>query len=158
MAELQALGTALVALPTAQLAAMRLPRVLAEAAREAQHMAGREAKRRQLQLIGRLMRELDPEPIRAQLADVRGVSSAMRARHLRLEQWRARLLADDAALTDFAREYPTGNLQAIRNTVRNARREKASRRPPRAFRDLYRLLRDAAGNSLAAGTTSEDAD
>ncbi len=144
MLELQALGAALVALSAAQLAAMALPEPLAQAVREAQRIASHEAKRRQLQLIGRLMREVDAASIRTQLAAVRGESAAARARHRRLEQWRDRLLADDAALAGFAREHPAADLQAIRTALRNARHEQTAGRPPRAYRQLFRLLRDAA--------------
>jgi ribosome-associated protein len=103
------------------------------------------AKRRQLQYIGRLMRDLDPEPIRAQLAAVEGGSAAARARHQRLEHWRARLMADDGVLTEFAREYARADLQQLRALLRNARKEQAEGRPPRAYRDLFRAIREACG-------------
>jgi ribosome-associated protein len=147
MLELQELGAALVALSAAQLASMDLPEALEHAVREAQRIVSHEAKRRQLQLVGRLMRALDATPIREQLAAVRGESAAARARHRRLEQWRDRLLADDAVLTGFAREFPAADLQAIRVALRNTRREQAEGRPPRAYRQLFRLLRDAGGTA-----------
>lgn len=143
MHALQALGVALVGLPDAQLAAMQLPADLARAVREARSIASHEARRRQLQYIGRLMREIDPEPIRARLNDIEGSSAAATARHRRTEQWRVRLMEDDAALTDFAHEHPGADLQSLRTLIRNARREQKEGRPPRAFRELYRLLRDA---------------
>lgn len=145
MHELQELGAALVALSSAHLAAMTLPEALAQAVREARRMQSHGAKRRQVQFIGRLMRDLDPEPIRAQLAAVEGGSAAARARHQRLEHWRARLLADDGALTEFAREYARADLQQLRALLRNARKEQDEGRPPRAFRDLFRAIREAAG-------------
>lgn len=147
MLELQALGAALVELSDAQLAAMDLPEALAHAVREAQRIPGREARRRQLQLIGRIMRQQDPTLIREQLASVRGESAATRARHRRLERWRDRLMADDSELTGFAREFPAADLQAIRTALRNARREQVEGRPPRGYRQLFRLLREAAHGS-----------
>ncbi|HXZ91667.1 MAG TPA: ribosome biogenesis factor YjgA [Burkholderiales bacterium] len=143
MHELQALGTTLVALPQGRLAALDLPEELAEAVAEAQRITSREGRRRQLQYIGRLMRALDPAPIRAALERIAGRSAEDSARHRRLEQWRARLLEDDAALTDFASAHPTADLQALRTLIRNARREQDEGRPPRAFRELYRVLREA---------------
>jgi len=157
MLELQGLGAALVALPATQLGAMNLPEPLADAVYEAQRITSHEAKRRQLQLIGRLMRELDPAPLREQLAAVRGESAAVRAAHQRLEQWRDRLLADDAALTGFAREHPGADVQAIRTAVRNARREQTAGAAPRAFRELFRLLRDAAVTPAPATREPRDA-
>jgi ribosome-associated protein len=112
---------------------------------EARRIASHEARRRQVQFIGRVMRGLDPEPIRAQLAAVQGGSSAERARHQRLEHWRTRLLEDDGALTEFANAHAPGDLQQLRALIRNARREQAEGRAPRAYRELYRVLREAAG-------------
>jgi ribosome-associated protein len=143
MHELQALGAALVGLAPVQLEALALPAPLAEAVREARRITSHEARRRQIQFIGRLMREVDPEPLRAALAALAGQSAAARARQIRLETWRSRLIADDGALTEFARQNARADLQAMRALIRNARREIAEGRPPRAQRDLFRLLREA---------------
>jgi len=144
MHELQALGAALAALPDASLASISLPDALAQAIGEARRITSREGKRRQLQYIGRLMRDLDPEPIRAELDRIEGRSAAETARHRRLEQLRSRLLEDDEALTEFAREHPAADLQVLRALIRNARREQKEGRPPHAFRELFRLLREAS--------------
>lgn len=145
MHALQSLGAQLVELSAAHLERMTLPEGLAQAVRGARRLQSREARRRQVQYIGRLMRELDAGPIRAQLAAVQGGSAEERARHQRLEHWRARLLADDGALTEFVHAHPAGDLQQLRAAIRNARREQAAGRPPRAFRALFRVLREAAG-------------
>ncbi len=144
MHELQALGAALVALPDSSLASISLPDSLAQAITEMRRVTSREGKRRQLQYIGRLMRDLDPEPIRAEIDRIEGRSAAEAARHRRLEQLRSRLLEDDEALTEFAHEHPAADLQALRALIRSARREQLEGRPPRAFRELFRLLREAA--------------
>ena len=143
--ELQALGAALGALAPAQLAAIGLPEELLAAVREAQRITSHEARRRQLQYIGRLMRAIDPQPVRAALAGIAGQSTAARARQKRLELWRERLIADDAALTEFAREHAGADLQALRALIRNARKEIAESRPPRAQRELFRLVREILG-------------
>lgn len=139
--ELQALGAALVALPPAQLDAVALPEELSSAVREARRITSHEARRRQLQYIGKLMRGIDAEPVRAALAQIAGQSAAARARQRRLEQWRERLIADDAALTVYASEHAETDLQVMRTLIRNARKEIAENRPPRAQRELFRLLR-----------------
>jgi ribosome-associated protein len=141
MLELQALGAALAALPEAQLARLQLPDELREALLEARRIRSHEAKRRQMQYVGRLMREVDAEPIRAQLAAVEGGSAQAAAAHRRLEAWRERLLEDDAALTDFAGEHPGADLQKMRTLIRNARQEQSQGRPPRAYRELFRMLK-----------------
>ncbi len=140
--ELQRLGAALIALPARELDALDLPAVLLAAVREAQRITSHGAKRRQVQFIGKIMRKLDPAPVRAAVASIAGQSAAARARQKRLEQWRERLLADDAALTEFAAAHAGANLQGMRTLIRNARREIAQSKPPRAQRELFRVLRD----------------
>jgi ribosome-associated protein len=141
MLELQSLGAALVGLPESQLNAMQLETRLLHAVLDAKRIRSHEARRRQLQYIGRLMREVDPEPIRARLAAVEGTSAQAAAAHRRLEAWRERLLLDDAALTGFAAEHPGADIQEIRALIRNARREQKEGKPPRAYRELFRVLK-----------------
>jgi ribosome-associated protein len=149
MHALQALGQRLVELNAAQLAAFALPDALREAIAAAQRLRSREAHRRQLQYIGRLMREIDPAPIRARLEVSDGRSRAATAAHRRAERWRERLLADDAAFGDFAREHPRADLQRLRACVREARKERLADREPRHFRDLFRLIREAEAEAAA---------
>jgi len=151
MLELQALGARLVDLPEAQLASMQLAPELAQALLEAKRMRSHEARRRQLQFIGRLMRGLDAGPIRERLAALTGSSAQAAARHRRLEAWRERLLADDAALTEFAARYPGADLQKIRASIRNSRKEQKEGKPPRAYRELFRLLKDIESSTSVPG-------
>jgi ribosome-associated protein len=142
MHELQALGAALAALSEAQLKSMALGEELLGALLEAKRIKSHEAKRRQMQYIGRLMRDIDPAPIRSRLAELEGSSAQATARHRRLEAWRSRLLGDDEALTAFAAEHPGADLQALRALIRNARKEASLGKPPRAYRELFRVLKD----------------
>jgi ribosome-associated protein len=151
MHELQALGVALAALPDAQLKAMALGEDLLEALLEAKRIRSHEAKRRQMQYIGRLMRDIDPAPIRSRLAEVEGSSAQATARHRRLETWRERLLGDDEALTEFAAEYPGADLQVLRTLIRNARKEAGLGRPPRAYRELFRVLKEIESSTPLQG-------
>ena len=141
MHELQALGTELVALPEAQLAQIEMPEALREAVLEARRIKAHEGKRRQLQYIGRLMRDIDPAPIRERLDALAGYSAQEAARHKRLEQLREKLLADDTALTDFVTAHAGADLQELRTLIRNARREQKEGKPPRAYRELFRVLK-----------------
>lgn len=141
MHALQALGTALVELNAQQLECLALPDALREAVLEAQRIRGHEARRRQMQYIGRLMRGVEAQPIAEQLARLRGESDAAKAEFHTIERWRARLLEDDAALTDWLAAHPGTDAQMLRQLIRNARREVAEGKPPRASRALFRLLR-----------------
>src|SRR3972149_1605912 len=107
--ELQRLGAALIALPPAQLDALALPAQLLAAVREAQRLTSHGALRRQVQFIGKVMRKVDPEPVRTALAAIAGTSAAARARQTRLEQWRERLIGDDEALTELMGEFAGGD-------------------------------------------------
>jgi ribosome-associated protein len=149
MHELQALGSALAALSEAQLKAMALDAQLLAALLEAKRIKSHEAKRRQMQYIGRLMRELDPAPIRSRLGELEGTSAQATARHRRLEAWRERLIDDDEALTAFAGEHPGADLQALRTLIRNARKEAALGKPPRAYRELFRVLKTIESSTPA---------
>jgi ribosome-associated protein len=151
MLELQDLGKQLVELPEARVAAMGLEAALEQAVLAAQRMKSHEAKRRQLQYIGRLMREVDAEPIRERLAAIEGHSAQATARHRRLEAWRERLLADDEALTEFASQHPGVDLQKIRASIRNCRKEQKEGKPPRAFRELFRLLKAIESSTTLPG-------
>ena len=150
MHELQALGVALVELPETQLHEIEIPQALREAVLEAKRIKSHEAKRRQLQYIGRLMRELDPAAIRARLDAIEGSSAEATARHRRLEALRERLLEDDGALTDYVASHAGADLQALRTLIRNARREQKEGRPPRAHRELFRLLKALETRTAAA--------
>lgn len=150
MHALQALGAELVELSEAALAGMPMPEVLAKAVTEARRLSSHEGKRRQIQYIGKIMRGIDAEPIRERLAEMRRGTAASAARHQALERWRERLIAEDAALTEFLAAYPVAGTQALRTAIRNARKEAAEERspqnwrPPHAFRELFRLVREAA--------------
>lgn len=151
MHELQALGAELARLSEAQLESIELPEELREALLEAKRISSHEAKRRQMQYIGRLMRGLDPAPIRARLGEIEGSSAQATARHRRLESWRERLLGDDEALTEFAAEHPGADLQALRTLIRNARKEGGAGKPPRAYRELFRVLKAIEASTAVQG-------
>jgi ribosome-associated protein len=142
MDALQDLGRALVELPAPVLARFELPDTLRDAVREAQRFPQREARRRQLQYIGRIMRGIDAEPIAAQLAALRGESAAETARQHALERWRERLIADDGALTDLLTLHPGADIQQLRQLIRSARQESAAGKPPKSSRALFRTLRE----------------
>ncbi|MBI2316284.1 MAG: DUF615 domain-containing protein, partial [Betaproteobacteria bacterium] len=146
MHELQALGERLVELNPEQLAAVGLPEDLHEAVLDARRMASREARRRQLQYVGRLMRRIDPEPIRERLAVWDGASREHTARVHMTERWRSRLIEDETALAELAAAQPGIDTQHLRNLVRNARAERDAGKPPKSFRELFRALWEKMGS------------
>ena len=149
MAALQDIGTELTLLNADQLAQIELPERLFEAIIDAQRIRDFEGRRRQLQFIGKLMREIDPAPIRARLDAWSGVARAGTTQQRLVERWRERLLADDAALTSFAAEYAGCDLQHLRSLIASVKRDRALNRTPKNFRELFRALRDAVGAQRA---------
>ena len=146
MHDLQALGTELVDLNDQQLASIELPVRLLDAVKEARRMTKFEARRRQMQYIGKIMRDIDPEPIRSRLAAWKAVSIESTARLHAIERWRARLLEDEGAMTELLREHPRADAARLRMLVRNTQREREQGKPPRSFRALFRLLSDILGS------------
>jgi len=151
MHALQDLGETLVALSPGQLAGLALPERLADAIDEARRINGFEARRRQMQYIGRLMRDVDTAPILERVDAIRNAHGRENARHHQVEDWRDRLLADDAAIAELARAYPGCDLQQIRTLARNARKEQAQGRAPHAARALFRALREALEQASPQG-------
>lgn len=139
---LQAMGAELVKLSTDRVKKLDLPEDLRTAVLECQRITSHGALRRQMQYIGKVMRNLDPEPIAEQLAEIRGESDVAKARFHEVERWRARLLADDGALTEWLTRHPNGDAQQLRQLIRNARKEAELGKPPKSSRELFRILRD----------------
>lgn len=139
---LQALGERLVELRPAERARIPLPEPLEQAVVEARRIRQRGGRRRQLQFIGRLMREIDAAPIVAALEELDARGRAAAAEHQRAEQWRSRLLEEgDTALAALLDEHPQADRQHLRQLMRQAQQEHAVGKPPRAERQLFRALR-----------------
>lgn len=141
MLELQELGVALLGLGDEQLDALELPDALRNALAQARRITQFEARRRQLQYIGKLMRSVDPRPIRAMLDEEKLRARRQAAVLRRVEAWRERLLANPDSLTQFAAEQPDADISGLQALVESARREHAAGGPPHSYRELFRALR-----------------
>lgn len=144
MKELQELGEAVAALPVDRLDKLKLDERLRDAIDELRRTRSFEGKRRQVQYIGKLMKTVDPAPLREAVASFRvGSASDTLALH-QAEYWRDQLLAGDDALKKWVEEYPSTDIQQLRSLVRSARKEKLEpgERHGRAYRDLFRLVKE----------------
>lgn len=150
MDALQDIGATLVELPKDRLAKLDLPEVLRDAIVEAKRITANGAIRRQMQYIGRLMRDIDVEPIVDQLQRWEGKHNAETAHFHQLERWRTRLLEDDNALSEFMQLHPNVDTQQLRTLIRNSRREHLDNKPPKSSRELFRLLREISENDSAS--------
>jgi ribosome-associated protein len=157
-AALQDLGKDLLELPPEQLERLNLPPELLEAVRLGQSITAHGGLRRQRKFIGKLLRGLDPEPIRAGLAGLRLASAGAARLQRDCEHWRERMLTEgDAAVNEFLAEHPGADRQKLRQLVRDGNREREAGRPPRAARLLFRQLREARepGQDQDAGGMEE---
>ena len=155
---LQNLGKELVALSPERLAKIEMTDSLRSALLEAQRMTKNEAKRRQMQYVGKLMRSADPVPLRAALDAIAGVSAVENERMHRLERLRLRLLDDEAgALAELTATYPgaSADIQHLRQLRRNALKEKEQNRPPRSFREIFQVLKALAENAEHAKSAED---
>jgi ribosome-associated protein len=141
MAALQDLGAELVALSGEQLAAIDLPEFLRDAVMDARRITGFEARRRQMQYVGKLMRKVDAEPIRARLEAWKSPVRAQVEQFKRIESWRERLIFEEGALAELLREYPRADEQHLHALIHDAQRERDENRPPKSYRALFQALR-----------------
>ena len=143
MHALQDLGEALIALDAKRLGELGLPERLVDAVTVARGIRAHEGRRRQLQYIGKLMRDVDPAPIREALARWAAGVPDDHARFAAVERWRDELMVDDGALARFAAAHPAADHPALAALVRDARAERARGSPPHRYRALFRTLRQA---------------
>ncbi|WP_449467191.1 ribosome biogenesis factor YjgA [Stenotrophomonas humi] len=164
--EILALGEQLVDLTPAQLARLPIPEGLLEHIEYSKRITSHGARKRQLAFLAKQMRREEDETLDA-IRNALDANSETSRREVaimhRMERWRERLLAEgDVALAELLDEHPEADRQALRTLVRNALAEKAKNKPPRAYREIYQVLRNLmlvpllAG--LDAGSDDEDED
>ena len=141
MNDLQDLGFELTKLSNDTLKKIGLPEDLLLAIFAYHKINSNSALKRQVQYIGRLMREIDPEPIINYLAQLKGENTLHNAYLQRLEQLRDRLINDDQTLTQLINQYPQFDIANLRTLIRNARKEKEANKPPKAYRSLFQYLK-----------------
>ena len=139
--DLKQLGEKLVNLTKANLTKVLLDDSLKDAIELAQRLQ-KEARRRQLQYIGKLLRSIDAEPIREALEKIENKHNQQQAMLHKLEILRDELITKgDAALTDLLNEHPSADRQQLRNLIRAAQKEKEQNKPSKAYREIYQILK-----------------
>ncbi|NDY90811.1 ribosome biogenesis factor YjgA [Ideonella livida] len=161
--DLQQLGQELAELPAHRRAQLDLPEGLRDALEEWLRIRNFEGRRRQLQYIGKLMRQVDVAPLREAVAEFRlgGAREALQLHEA--ERWREELLASDDALTRWMQDHPDTDAQALRSLVRAARKDAApgpdgERRHGRAYREIFQLIKaaQAAARQAEQGNAAQE--
>jgi len=165
---LQSLGEQLLTLRKGLIDKLALPDRLLDAIAEAKRITNFEGRRRQMQFIGKLMRKLDEQQVQAveQALEVQHHGSAKDTLRLHVaEQWRDRLIAQDAALQDWLQLDPDADLQHLRTLVRQARKDAqvnpeqpdAAPRHGKSYREIFQLVRARLDADAQAAQEAEDA-
>ncbi|MBB3211600.1 ribosome-associated protein [Herbaspirillum sp. Sphag1AN] len=158
MTALQKLGEELVAEPRDRVKRVPMPEDVRDAILECQQIKDHEGRRRQMQYVGKKMRTLEEDEIAAiqrTLDSWRGLSKADTASMHALERRREKLLKDDGALTELLAQHPELDVQHLRTLIRNARKEQAENKPPKAYREIFQILKQLQAQSRAGSTESE---
>lgn len=147
------LGEILVALSAAQLAKLPIPDDLLPHIRDTQRIPSHIARKRQLAFLAKQMRREDDATLEAirDALDAGGAAARQETATLhRVEAWRERLLAEgDTALAQLLDLHPDADSQGLRQLVRNTLEERKRNKPPRAYRELFRELRDLLSEQAA---------
>lgn len=154
-----ALGTRLVALTEPQLVRLPIPDELLDHVRDTRRITSHIAHKRQLAFLAKQLRREDDDTLDAirDALDAGGDAARREVAQMhRIEQWRERLMAEGDAMTEFVAAYPDVDAQHLRTLVRNAGEETKRNKPPRAYRDIYKVVRDVVVGS--DGETDADAD
>lgn len=140
---LQQLGEDLVKLADAKLASIPMPENLRDAILQAKAIKKHGGRKRQLQYIGKIMRDIeDVNSIQNDLHQVLKPARESAAQLHKLEDWRTRLVEEgDSALNEWLSKYPKTDRQHLRQLIRNVHKEKKQNKPPKAYREIYRFLK-----------------
>jgi ribosome-associated protein len=147
-ASLQELGVKLAALPDQEIKDLDLPETLFIALRALRRLPSHGAQVRQRQYIGKLMREIDPEPVLARLAERKQRHDLEIRQFQQIERWRDRLLSDadgDTAVEELIAEHADADRATLARLIEKAGRERAEQRSPVAARELFAYLRQLLG-------------
>lgn len=161
MTALQELGEELVSQPKDRVMRVPMPDDVRDAILDCQKIKDHEGRRRQLQFVGRKMRTLEESEvaaIRAVLDSWKGASKAETAAMHALERRREKLLADDKTLTELKEQYPQTDVQQLRTLIRNARKEQAEHKPPKAYREIFQVLKQLQQQAAAPADDEHDAE
>lgn len=159
MTALQKLGEVLVESPRDRVKKVPMPEDVLEAILACQQISSHEGRRRQLQYVGKKMRTLTEDEVAAIQKAVdgwRGTSKAEAAALHAIERQRDKLLADDDALTALRDQHPALDIQQLRTLIRNARREQAENKPPKAYREIFQILKSLQATPVAQDDVEDD--
>ena len=140
---IQKIGEELASFPITAIRSFNLPADLLHEYEELHKITKHEAKRRKMQYIGKMLRDVDIEPIRLRIEEVREGKAAQSADFHHLERLRDRLVQNDKEAMEYVVEtYAEVDIQKLRQLMRNAKKELEKQKPPKSSKALFRYLRE----------------
>lgn len=158
MTGLQKLGQELIDQARDRVKRVPMPEDVRDAILECQKIKDHEGRRRQLQFVGKKMRTLDEAEvalIQKTIDSWKGASKSETAAMHAMERRRDKLLANDIAVTELMAEFPQIDAQQLRTMIRNARKEQAENKPPKAYREIFQLLKELS-KAKPTGVTDDE--
>lgn len=137
------IGEEILKLSREDITSLNLPDELEEAISTALKIKSRSGLKRQRLYIGKLLRAMDNESIKAQLRKIQHHHDTNTAHFKRLEKWRDSLIDNDKqTLDEVISRYPEIDRQHINQLIRAAHQEKQREKPPAASRKLFKYLKE----------------
>jgi ribosome-associated protein len=161
MTGLQKLGQELIDQARDRVKRVPMPEDVRDAILECQKIKDHEGRRRQLQFVGKKMRTLDEAEIaliQKTIDSWKGASKSETAIMHAMERRRDKLLANDTAVTELMAEHPEIDAQQLRTMIRNARKEQAESKPPKAYREIFQLLKELSKTSAGNNSNADQVD
>ncbi|VUD59937.1 hypothetical protein TDB9533_02805 [Thalassocella blandensis] len=150
MLALQELGIAISELNAEQQAKIPMDDKLRLAIEETRRITHKNARKRHMQYIGKLMRASDVDAIQEAFDKLQSDAVRLTRHHHQIEQWRDNLLDPNQpdAVGKFIEQYPQVDRQQINQLVRSAQKEASQNKPPASARKLFKFIRETVAEHL----------
>lgn len=140
--KIQALGKKISELSLEEISSFNFPEIISKAIKDCKSIKSNVAKKRQIQYLGKLLREIDLSEAYLRMDQIKNNSQLEIRNNKKAEAWRNRLIQDKNALTELIRLFPDIDRQKIRQLIQNAIKEMKSSSPPKYYRQLYKYIKE----------------
>ena len=140
--KIQQFGRKISKLTINNIKAFKFPLNIHEATIELKNLKSNSAKKRQVQYLGKLLREIDLTDAFIVMKQLKVSSQKEIQRNYIIEGWRDKLLSNNESITEFVDEYPQIDRQSLRQAISNTQKEKKDNKPPKYSKQLFKLLKD----------------
>ena len=140
--KIQQFGRKISELTVTNIEAFKFPINIYEATMDLKNLKSNSAKKRQVQYLGKLLREIDLTDAFIVMKQLKVSSQKEIQRNNIIESWRDKLLNNAKSITEFVDEYPKIDRQSLRQTISNAQKEKKDNKPPKHSKQLFKLIKD----------------